>query len=279
MRAILSVCLCSVVLLLTAGCIGSPQYNGSGNLSVAVGIPPLAEFAEVVGGDQVRVTVILPAGADPHTFEPTPREVVDISRADLILAVGSHLPFEDRLLQGLTGIQSAPTVVNLSEGVTPIDQDPHDWLSLVNARSMVNITTDAFCAKDRAHCGAYSINRDAYLSKLQGADDRIRGTLAQARITTFLVVHPAWGYFAREYGLTELAIEEEGKEPSPSELARLVQIARDAGVRVVFAEPQFSRREADTFAAQINGRVETIDPLAKDYVDNLVRVAQLLQEA
>jgi zinc transport system substrate-binding protein len=246
---------------------------------VAVGIPPLAEFAEAVGGDRVRVTVILPAGADPHTFEPTPQEVVDISKSDLILAVGSHLPFEDRLLQGLSGIQPTPTVVNLSEGIILIDQDPHDWLSLVNARSMVNITADAFCARDPEHCATYHTNRDVYLLKLQETDDRIRATLGRARTTTFLVVHPAWGYFAREYGLTQLAIEEEGKEPSAPELAQLVTTAREAGVRVVFVEPQFSTREAEILAVQINGSVEIIDPLARDYVDNLVHVAQVLQEA
>jgi zinc transport system substrate-binding protein len=279
MRVFLLCCLCGIALVLSTGCVNSSQYSGSGNLSVAVGIPPLAEFAQAVGGDQVRVTVILPAGADPHTFEPTPQEVVEISRADLILAVGSHLPFEDRLLEGFTGLQPAPAVVNLSEGITIMDRDPHDWLSIPNARTMVNTTAEAFCAKDPAHCGIFLANRDAYLSGLQEADNHIRATLAEARITTFLVVHPAWGYFAREYSLTELAIEEEGKEPSASELAAIVQTAQAIGVRVVFVEPQFSTREADILAAQINGSVEVLDPLAGDYVANLERVAHALQEA
>jgi zinc transport system substrate-binding protein len=244
-----------------------------------VGIPPLKEFAKAVGGDRVQVTVILPAGADPHTFDIPPKEVVDISQADLILAVGSHLPFEDRLLQGFSGLQPAPTIVNLSEGISLIDQDPHDWLSLANARQMVNTTARAYCARDPAHCDLYLTNRDRYLSRLQEADDRIRATLAGARITTFLVVHPAWGYFAREYGLTELAIEKEGKEPSASELAGLVETARLTGVQVVFVEPQFSRREADILAAQIHGRVEILDPLAADYLDNLERVAEALRDA
>jgi zinc transport system substrate-binding protein len=272
--------LCVAALLLATGCTTNPpQYSGSGNLSVAVGIPPFEEFVNAVGGDQVRVTVILPPGADPHTFEPPPQDVVDISRADLILAVGSHLPFEDRLLQGFTGLQPAATVVNLSEGITFVDRDPHVWLSLANARLMVNTTAEAFCTKDPAHCDTFLVNRDAYLSRLRDADERIRETLNGTRITTFLVVHPAWGYFARECGLTELAIAEEGKEPSASELAALVEVARNTGVRVVFVEPQFSRREADILAAQINGRVETIDPLARDYIDNLERVAEALRDA
>jgi len=205
--------------------------------------------------------------------------VVNVGRADLILAVGSGLPFENRLLQGLTGFQPAPTVVNLSEGIELIDQDPHDWLSITNAGIMVNNTADAFCARDPAHCRMYSANRDTYLTRLQGADIRIRATLAQARITTFLVVHPAWGYFAREYDLTQIAIEEEGKEPTASEVAALIETARNEGVRVVFVEPQFSTREADIFAAQLNGSVVSINPLDENYIDNLEQVAQALQEA
>jgi zinc transport system substrate-binding protein len=265
-------------LLLGAGCIGG-QPQESGNFSVAAGIPPLGEFARAVGGDLVQVSVILPPGADPHTYEPTPQQIVNVSSADLILAVGSGLPFEERLLQGLSGFQTAPPVINLSAGITLIDQDPHDWLSIPNARKMVNHTTDAFCARDPPHCALFSANRDAYLARLQEADGHIRADLDQARITTFLVVHPAWEYFARDYNLTQIAIEQEGKEPSAQDIARLIQTAREAGVRVVFVEPQFSKREAEILAAQINGTVETIDPLAGDYVDNLERVARALQEA
>jgi zinc transport system substrate-binding protein len=278
LRALFLSCLCIAGLLLGAGCVGGEQAASS-NLSVAVGIPPLEEFARAVGGDQVRVSVILPPGADPHTFEPTPQQIVNVSRVHLILAVGSGLPFEDRLLQGLTGFQPAPKVVNLSEGIELIDQDPHDWLSVTNARKMVNSTTDAFCAQDPVHCGTFSANRDIYLFRLQEADARIRATLAQARITSFLVVHPAWGYFAREYGLTEIAIEKEGKEPTASEVAQLIETARSEGIRVVFVEPQFSTREADILAAQLNGTVTVIDPLAQNYIDNLEQVAKALQEA
>jgi zinc transport system substrate-binding protein len=259
--------------------MGGEEPVKSGTLSVAVGIPPLAEFARSVGGDLVQVSVILPPGADPHTFEPTPQEVVNVSTSDLILSVGSGLPFEDRLLQSLSGFRPSPTVVNLSQGIELIDQDPHDWLSITNAQTMVNHTADAFCARDPTHCDTFLANRDAYLMRLQESDSRIRDTLARARITTFLVVHPAWGYFAREYGLTEIAIEEEGKEPTAGEVAQLIETAEREGVQVVFVEPQFSTREADLLAAQIHGRVVTIDPLAGDYIDNLEQVAQALQEA
>ncbi len=280
MKALLLCCAGAIALLLVCGCTGNPPPNtGNGTLKVAVGIPPLAEFAEAVGGDQVQVTVILPAGADPHTFEPTPQEVVEIGGADLILSVGSHLPFEDRLVQGFTGLQHPPVVVNLSEDIVLIDRDPHDWLSPANARKMVNATTEALCSKDPAHCGVFQVHRNTYLSRLQEADGEIRATLSGARLRTFLVVHPAWGYFAREYDLTELAIQEEGKEPSAPELALLIQKARELGIRVVFVEPQFSSREADILAAQINGRVEEIDPLAGDYIDNLEQVALRLKDA
>jgi zinc transport system substrate-binding protein len=144
---------------------------------------------------------------------------------------------------------------------------------------MVNNTASALCAQDPPHCEGFQLNRDAYLERIDQADTEIRAILATARITTFLVVHPAWGYFAEEYGLTQLAIEEEGKEPSAAELAALVETVQEKGIRVVFVEPQFSTREAEILAAQINGRVEKLDPLARNFLENMVTVAHTLQEA
>jgi zinc transport system substrate-binding protein len=264
--------------MLACGCLQGPA-SPERNISVAVGIPPLAEFVEAVGGEEVQVQVLLPPGADPHTYEPTPAELAQLSRVDLIIAVGSHLPFEDRLLQRFNGTRTGPVVVNASEGIELRDQDPHDWLSLSNARRMVNNTASALCAQDPPHCEGFQLNRDAYLERIDQADTEIRAILATARITTFLVVHPAWGYFAEEYGLTQLAIEEEGKEPSAAELAALVETVQEKGIRVVFVEPQFSTREAEILAAQINGRVEKLDPLARNFLENMVTVAHTLQEA
>jgi len=268
-----------VALLLGSGCVQGPVPSADENLSISVTIPPLAEMVEAIGGDHVRVTVILPPGADPHSYELTPSQLVAISDADVVVAAGSRLPFEDRLLESLTGIRPNLTVVNASEGIALLDNDPHYWLTPRNAKVMVDHIAFTLCAKDSSRCGTYTANRDAYRNRLDEADVRIRDTLAQARINTFLVVHSAWRYFAGEYGLTEIAIEEEGKEPSAARLAELVRIAREKGIRVVFVEPQFSTRTAETMAAQINGTVVRIDDLARNYEENLEQVATALREA
>ena len=279
MRAIVLLVVSLVAFLLGSGCVQGPVPSADENLSISVTIPPLAEMVEAIGGDHVRVTIILPPGADPHSYELTPSQLVAISDADVVVAAGSRLPFEDRLLESLTGIRPNLTVVNASEGIALLDNDPHYWLTPRNAKVMVDNIASALCAKDSSRCGTYTANRDAYRNRLDEADVRIRATLAQARINTFLVVHSAWRYFAVEYELTEIAIEEEGKEPSAARLAELVRIAREKGIRVVFVEPQFSTRTAETMAAQINGTVVRIDDLARNYVENLEQVATALKEA
>ncbi|MDD1673477.1 MAG: zinc ABC transporter substrate-binding protein [Methanomicrobiales archaeon] len=279
MKSTLILCLCFLGVMLCAGCIQESTPERESKVSVAVGIPPLAEFVEAVGDDWVQVTVILPPGANPHTYEPTPAQIVEISKADLVIAVGSHLPFEDQLLTRLSELRTGQMVVNTSENIVLIDRDPHDWLTPDNANVMVSTITTALCTKDPTHCGTFLSNQDAYQKGLNETDTEIRNTLSTARLTTFLVVHSAWRYFAQDYGMTEIAIEEEGKEPSASRLAKLVETARDEDIRVVFVEPQFSTREAEILAQQINGTVVRLDDLARDYRANLERVARALAEA
>ena len=279
MKSALMLYFCVVIILLGTGCVQESAPEGEGKITVAVGIPPLAEFVEAVGGDRVQVTVILPPGANPHAYEPTPAQIVEITKADLVIAVGSHLPFEDQILTRLSELRPRQMVVNASESIVLIDQDPHDWLTPANARVMVNTITTALCTKEPSHCESFLSNRDAYQKGLDETDIEIRNTLSTARVTTFLVVHSAWQYFAREYGMTEIAIEEEGKEPSASRLAQLVETARDEDIRVVFVEPQFSTREAEILAQQINGTVVRLNDLARDYRANLERVARALSEA
>jgi zinc transport system substrate-binding protein len=272
-----------VIALLTAGCTQPAGVTGQEPLKVAVTIPPQAEMVREVGGEHVAVQIVVPPGADPHTFEPTAGEIVRLSDSTLYFRVGPGLlPFEDVLVDRLREIEPGIRVIDSSEGITLLTStdpdergapDPHIWLSLRNAEIMTTHVRDALIEADPANADEYRANSDDYISRLGETDGQITQVLARSGVHAILVTHPSWGYFARDYGLTQVAIGEEGKEPTARELEQLVNLAETEHIRVIFAEPEFSLRGAEVLAEEINGTVVLVDPLAEGYLENMRKVA------
>jgi len=167
-------------------------------------------------------------------------------------------------------------VVDTSAGVEYLPDDPHIWLSPAAAPIQAGHILAALVAEDPEHAGEYRRNHEAFLARVAELDTRIRALFAGVSRRTFLVFHPAWGYFARDYGLQQLAIEEHGKSPGPVALGRAIELARSRGLRTIFVQPQFDRRTGETIARAIGGSVVVIDPLARDWAANLERAAGLL---
>lgn len=267
-------------------------------LGVMVSILPLAYFAEGVGREMVEVSVMVPPGGNPHTYEPTPQQLGRLSRAKLYVKAGSGIEFELAWMDKLAALNRAMKICDASRGITLIDMDgrcdhdgdrkgaadprrgmdPHVWLSPDNAVIIVRNIRDALAGLDPVHSEAYTRNAGELIAGLESLDAGIRDALAPARGGTFIVFHPGWGYFAARYGLTQAPIEIGGKEPTGKELAAVVTRARELGAKTVFASPSFNRRSAEVIAREIGGRVVLIDPLAKDYPGNLRRVAGALAE-
>jgi len=270
-----------IIALLCAccGCMGTDRADlADAPLRVAVTILPQAEFVEAVGGDRVSVMVMIPPGANPATYEPTTHQMADLSLAHLYIALGTPIPFEEAYLGKIAGANTMMQVINSSEGVVVVGNDPHVWLSAENARLMAGNIAEAFGETDPAYRDWYADNAAAYCECLSDLQEEINLTFAPVPESRrkFLVFHPAWCYFAREYGLEEIAIEEEGKEPGTQGIASLISRARAEGIRVVFVEPQFSTKSAEAIAGQINATVVAIDPLARNYRENLLSVAKTI---
>jgi zinc transport system substrate-binding protein len=273
--------------VLCAGCTGPGEAPSPGNLTVAVTVLPQAELVRAVGGDQVDVIVLVPPGADPHTYEPTASQMVALSKARIYFKLGTGLlPFEDRFVSGLRDLNRDLVVVDTFEGGVLIEEtgdhardsaytrDPHVWFSVRNGEIMVQNIEKALSREDPANASYYAQNHDTYLARLDTLDKTINTTLSCLPRRSFLAVHESWGYFARDYNLTPVIIESHGKEPTAREIAEIVDTARRDGIQLIFVEPQFSTRGAEVIAQEINGTVVTIDPLAPDYYENMVRVSQ-----
>ena len=262
------------------------EINHSLPLSVAVTIPPYQEFAEAVGGDRVEVMVMVPRGASPHTYEPTPGQLRALSETNLYLAVGTGIEFEDAWMDSLTSVNRNMQIVDTSLGITllstetgdsttaddSIRYDPHVWLSPANARIIARNIADAYITYAPDDAAYFEAQFAAYNEKLTQLDNGIKDTFAGTEKNTVLVYHPAWEYYADQYGLTMTSVEEDGKEPSPASLKAIITSANEAGIPVIFASPESPTRNAEAIADEIGASVVYISPLAENYTENLMEV-------
>ncbi|EGB16008.1 periplasmic solute binding protein [Pseudodesulfovibrio mercurii] len=279
--------------------------SAEGGVRAFVSILPQQYFVERIGGDLVDVSVLVLPGANPHMYEPTPRQMTALTKAQVYFAIGVNL--EDVWLPKLADANRDMLVVRTQEGVEKLPMaahhhdeegghegeaahdgdhehgilDPHIWLDPVRVRTIARNTCAGLVRADAAHRDVYEANLAAFLKELDELNASIDKTLSAlpADKRTFMVFHPSWGYFAKRYGLTQVAIEAGGSEPSPRHLAEIVEHGRELGVSVVFVQPQFSRRSADVIASELKAKVVPLDPLAADWKDNLLHAAQAFDQA
>jgi zinc transport system substrate-binding protein len=269
----------SLVALLLCCLVSVPA--DAARIRVAATIFPLADLVRQVGGDRVEVTTLLPAAVSEHTFEPTASLMRRVTEAQLLVKVGAGLDsWADRLFAGRSRV---PALIAATEGVQllPVSQqdlvmeqgkdhhhgpgdDPHVWLDPVIVRDIFIPRLVATLSRlSPADAPVFRANAHRYARELDRLDDEGRRTAATLPHREFIALHSAWSYFARRYGLKQIAAVEAfpGKEPSARYLAALISLARKRGVKTIFAEPQLSSKAARVIAAEIGGAVLVLDPV------------------
>jgi zinc transport system substrate-binding protein len=266
-------------LALLTGCAAPPRDD---RLRVLVSVPPVAFLVDRIGADRVAVEVMIPPGASPVTHEPSPHQMLAVQRASLYFALGHPaFPFERRNLGIFRQQNPSLEVVAL---IPPSDsasgsEDPHVWLAPPFAADAARSIADALSEMMPAAEPLFRTNLTSLLREITELDDEIRALLAPVRERKFVVYHPAWGHFANHYGLLQLALQREGKDPGPGTLAALLGEVQEDRATVVFVQREFSQRSAQTLASELGARVVTLDPLAYDWSANLRRTAAEIRKA
>jgi zinc transport system substrate-binding protein len=276
------------------GCISTDepaaQPEGSGKVNVVATTVPLGHFTEMVGGDRVLVTVLVPPGTNLHTFEPSPSKLVEVEDADLYVKNGAGLEiWMERIIQANEDmlVVDSSSGVDLMETTDSDDHghgahlgdhgvhedmltaDPHIWLSPKNGMIIVENICEGLIEVDPENAELYRENRDDYLDKLASLDGELNSTFSQTDGKEFIVLHPSWSYFARDYDLVQVPILESEKEPGPRYLAEIVEVAREKNITTIFVDPNFNPKSAEIIAREIDGRVVPLDPLAENYIENM----------
>ncbi|ADC63184.1 metal ABC transporter solute-binding protein, Zn/Mn family [Allochromatium vinosum] len=276
----------------------STALPGADRIQVFVTVPPQQTFVEQIGGSHVQVEALVGAGSNPHAYEPPPGQIARLAEADVYFGIG--LPMETAWMKRIRAVNPEIRVVDLSDGISrrrleahehghgaepdhhhesDSEQDPHIWTSPPLVIGMAERIAGTLSELDPERAAEYEARRADFIAELKALDADTRARLDRLTHRRFMVYHPSWGYFAETYGLTQIPIEAEGKEPGPRRLAALIDQARREDVRVILAQPQLSTKAAEQVAREIGGRVEVVDTLAADYIGTIRHLTRVLTSA
>ena len=297
LKNVLRIFTCFFVLLIS---FKASAQTGN-KINIITTITPYKEFIEEVGKDLVNVSVLVPPSANPHTYDPTPSQLAEVDKAQLYIQAGSGIDFEISWGKKIVSINNNLIVVNSSKGIDFINSglhdhensdiqndafshdhaahgyDPHVWTSPKNVSFITENIRNSLIDLDPDNKAFYESNTINYLNELTILDNCIREKLANLKNKKIIVFHPTWGYFCRDYGLEQIPIENEGKEPTPKYIAFIIQEAKRNNIKTVFVQPQINSVTADMIAREINGKIVQVNPMAQN-IDSLLIFAERIIE-
>ncbi len=269
--------------IIAAGLSSCRQAKQDNKKTVVVSIEPLRYFTEQIAGKRFKVVSVVPEGYSPETYEPTPEQLLAVSEAAAYLKVG-QLGFETTWLEKISlndpELRVFDTSDSLRQTTSVVRQakfDPHTWTSPSNAEVISRNICKALCSIDSAGAKVYRQNLGRLLVHIHKVDMSIRNTLKNLPNRTFVTAHPSLTYFADDYGLRQLSIEKDGKEPTPAQLAEFIVRCRQEGVKVILVQPEFSRESATVLAREIGARVAGINPLSYHWDTEMINTAKALR--
>ena len=247
---------------------------------VAVTILPLQYFAERIAGDKYEIICMVPSGSSPESYDPVPSQLIDLSNSEAYFRLG-YIGFEMAWMNKLEEMNPTMKVFDTSSGISLIQSehdcsyhahghengiDPHTWCSPKSAKIIAENICKAFIQLDSQHESFYSNNLQTLLSDIHQTDSLLQAIFEKSDRKSFLIYHPTLTYLARDYGLTQIAIEQDGKEPSPAQLRALIDRAKKEDIRLVFIQKEFDERNARLIAKETGCKLIRINPLSYDWI-------------
>jgi len=272
-------------LILLAACGGSSQKTVEKPV-ITVTILPEKTFIEKIAGDDFKVNVLIPPGANPHSYALLPSQLVDLAHSVAWLRIG-HVGFEYSWKEKISESNSNMKVYDLSEGVGLISEeteshgghghvggiDPHIWMSPAIVKKMAKKIRDILTEINPGETEKYLTGYNQFVKEIDLTHVSIKNLLKDYQGKTFITFHPSLSYFARDYGLNQVTLEDDGKEPTPQHMKEIVDLANRENIKVIYIQSDFDRDNATVFAEEIKGRIIEVTPLAPDWSDNLIKMA------
>ena len=259
-------------------------------IKVSATILPQKYFISKIAGDMAEINIVIPPGANPVTYDLNPKKIQKLSNSELYFKIG-HLPFEISWMKKIQSINPSMLIVDTSKGVDFImsghhhgeehknqKMDPHIWLSPKEVKIQAKNILNAFIKLDPEHREFYSENYKNFLNEIENLEISMRNNFEVLRIRKFLVYHPSWAYLARDFNLEQIAVELDGKNPTPKELKNLIKAARNEKIKVIFLQKQFPTTVAKSISNEIDAQIIYLDPLSENWYENMLNISLLLNE-
>ena len=276
-----------LTLFILSACGNTTQKSEKPILTVT--LEPLRYFTEAIAGDNYEVVSMVPKGSSPESYDPTPQQLVNLSKSQAYFRIG-YIGFEQAWMKKLEANCPNMKVYDTSKGIDLIRDkghwhgdhfheggvEPHVWNSTQNALIIADNIYQALCELDSTHKEDYQKRLDVLKQTIRQTDANVR-TLLENADSTFLIYHPALSYFARDYGLKQVSIEEGGKEPSPAQLKTLIETCRSENVHTIYVQQEFDQRNAQLIANELGVNIVSINPLSYDWVKEMIRIAEALK--
>lgn len=270
------------LLLATTAFLASCGLSSDTNKRrVMVSIEPLRYFTEQIAGDRFEVHSMVPTGGNPEVYEPNAKQMVDLSKSDLYIKVG-QIGFERTWMKKLEKNAPHTIIIDSSEGIRPEKthyghDDPHTWMSTVNAIVIAQNIYRALADIDNKDSLYFKSNLENLVGKIRLLDTHIREQMTRDKSTTFIVYHPSLTYFARDYALTQLPIEEEGREPSVAQLKTVIALAKERKARCLFVQREFDNRNISIVAKETGAEIIQIDPLSYHWDEEMMMMGKRMR--
>jgi len=257
---------------------------------VTVSIAPFKYFVDEISGGDFKVNVMVPAGADPHTYEPFPDQIIQLRQSVAYISNG-FLGFEMNWLDRFYEINSTMKRLSLGDKIDPLSSghkhegehvevaDPHYWVSPKSALIMASSVKDFLCGLNPLQTDKYETNYKALLLKIQEVDNKAEKLFAGIPNKSFMIYHPNLAYLARDYGLEEIPVEYEGKEPPPSRIRELIDRARKDKLKIIFVQREYDTKNAKAIAGEIGASIKIIDPLSENWLNETMDIIVSLHES
>ena len=276
-----------LTLFILSACGNTSQKSEKDIITVT--LEPLRYFTEAIAGDNYQVVSMVPKGSSPESYDPTPQQLVNLSKSKAYFRIG-YIGFEQAWMKKLADNCPDMKIYDTSKGIDLIRDkghwhgnhfheggvEPHIWNSTQNALVIADNIYQALCELDSTHQEYYQKRLDVLKQTIRETDANVRSLLENAD-STFLIYHPALSYFARDYGLKQISIEEGGKEPSPAQLKALIETCRKENIHTIFVQQEFDQRNAQLIADELGIQIVSIHPLSYDWAEEMLRVAKALK--
>lgn len=264
------------IITVLVSCV--PADNDTDNELITVSIEPFRYFVSAIAGDDYTINVIVPPGASPATYEPPPAVIKGINNSELII-INGYLGFEMAWIDRVTGMNEDADILRLSDNQDLIAADshrhgdlihytgvdPHFWVSPLRAAIIARDIKDILVDKNPDGAQLYNENYLKLDSVIRAADSYVKSALDEKDEISFMIYHPSLTYLANDYGLNQIPVEHEGKEPSPSELKKLIDTGRNKNIKTIFVQKEFDRRNAELIGNEIGAETVVIDPLSNEW--------------